>query len=72
MAKYCVLKYYYNEETQEVNTRVVQPKKLMFDNRRDIEDDLNWIGEKIVIPARDLIDMFPKKEKEISQKVNGN
>jgi len=71
IARYGVFKYYYDVDKDCVDTRVIHPKRILFDNDCDIDDGLEWIGEKVSVTAEELAAMFPEKEKEITKEVKG-
>lgn len=71
LAKYAVLKYYYDPDKEEIQTKVIHPKRCLFNNYREIDDGMDWFGEKVTVSAQELIDLFPKKEEEIRLMVKG-
>lgn len=71
MNNYAIFKYYFCPEDMCNKVRVVHPNRVLFDNNRDIDDGLNWVGELITCCADELVEKFPDKKKEITQAVQG-
>lgn len=69
LAKFAVLKYLYDPETEEITTRIIHPDRCVFDNNRDVDDDLDWFGERITTTAEDLVKRFAKDDKELKKKI---
>jgi hypothetical protein len=47
------------------------PSRILLDSEATTIEDSEFIGEKIVISARDLVKIYPDKESEISSEVSG-
>lgn len=69
LSKYAVFKYLYNPITQDIETRVISPDRIIFDNNRDIEDGFNWVGEKITKSAKDVIELYAKEDKKLAKQI---
>lgn len=69
------VKVNWNAIENDIDTLVVIPSRLILDPLATIDVGGfykgKYIGEKMPIVASDLADMFPKKEKEISEYVDG-
>jgi len=65
----------WNSDLNDIDTTVINPKNLILDKDGHIDDAGNftgeYIGEKKKLSASRLLEMFPKKEKEIKAIANG-
>jgi len=50
---------------------MILPSRLLIDSEATSDDDSEFIGEKIVDTAKNLVKRFPKKKKEIENEVSG-
>lgn len=70
-----VVKIYWNVATKTIDIEVINPKRMMFDKDGYVDEGGvfkgEWEAEIKKLSADKLIEMFPKKEKEISKKCKG-
>lgn len=69
------LKHGWSTESNDIDTKIRQPKNFIFAKKSYIDEKARYIGpflgEKIEISASDLIEKFPKFESAIALKVDG-
>ncbi len=67
-----VLKHSYNAKLNKIECEAINPKLMIFDKDGYIDEGCNfrgeYLGQKIQLTAAELIELFPKKEKEILEK----
>ncbi len=61
----------YGISDDQIFADVILPPRLMLDSEATTIEDSEFIWEKIVDTAKNIINKYPDKEKEISQKVQG-
>lgn len=70
-----ILKLAWNSELEQIETIVVNPKLMIFDKDGHWDEagrfTGDYLGEKKTLCADDLTGLFPKKAKEITEKVQG-
>ena len=58
LAKICIFRVYYCPVKKRIETRVVHPSRILFNNDRDIENGFDWIGERVTKTANEIIEDF--------------
>lgn len=61
---------FWNTEINDVDVRVVDPKKVRIPIYANNEEDAEWIGEEIEEPILQAIEKYKDKEEEILKKAN--
>jgi hypothetical protein len=70
LARIGFIKCYFDDDILLPSVKVPHPQNLIFDKSLDADEPLPWIGEYKTDTAKELIELFPKKEKEIISFVN--
>lgn len=69
-----VIKYGWDEKIGDIKMDVRKPQNFLLDPNGYVDEFGNfcgWLGERIKMPARKLVKMFPKHKDYITVKVNG-
>jgi hypothetical protein len=67
-AKFTCLKAFYDPLEDEINVKVVHPKKVMFNENIDLDDGVEVVIEIVSNSAEEMIKLFPKKKQAIEMK----
>lgn len=69
-----VMKYGWDEETNQIRCEVRKPKNFLLDPDGFVDefgDFQGWIGERIQSTAQELVDLYPRAKDYISERIGG-